>query len=1399
VDHTDARDNMNKKIIELLQQRRPNAGTDWHQKLPQMAKRLEEALYSDAGSFEQYNDTQTLKGRLQQLALSMGSKNSGAAKVSAGGSGGNTAPHNTAGAPERSATQPAYLSGQSQSHVGQPSQSGGPAPGMRMLGTNGSRPPGNASLYPTHGAAGSAQVATRPPLYNIPQPTSLLDRPQDRSTGQQMPRLENSSVVSASMQQPNQHITAPRQFIKPNQINPILTQNVGAANGGVGGLGHEPSSHITSGPKHDPSSREAAGGHAQPSRYPPQHGGANPHTDEHRHQVLKQQQQRLLLLRHASKCPHAGDSCPVTPHCASMKELWQHIMSCKDQECKVAHCVSSRYVLSHYSKCKEANCPVCGPVRDAIRKNYDKSRQILSLSNSGSSHHSSNGLAADDRTGNEPPIKKSRSKDSAAAAPSNSTAPAPAKQTELDPVSCAIYCFTDLQIKSHIDHLQEGLGMKSTDVRELCMPLVDEILKHHNGYIFASPVDPVAFNIPDYPTIVKRPMDLGTVRKRLDSGYYRDTTECASDVILCFDNAMLYNPATSEVYKCAKVFKNNFDRNLKLKLDARERELETKRLNPNACTLCGEAELKFEPPNIYCNGKCGQRIRRNSYYYTARNAYHWCVSCYNDLRDPIRLANEGVLYKKDLDKKRHCEEVEEFWVQCDECQRWVHQICSLFNGRRNLSEEMKYMCPHCILEQRKKHPDQVVIPERRATAADLPRSLMSEYIEKKVNECLEKCYRDEVEKFGVAPDQVEKAPTITVRQVSSVDNAQRVREGMFERYKHKNYPAEFPCRTKCLLLFQNLDGQDVILFGMYVYEYGHKCPQPNQRRVYVSYLDSAHYFRPRTYRTAVYHEILISYLEYVKERGFHTAHIWACPPMKGDDYIFNCHPQDQKTPKDDRLRLWYVKMLQKCKERGIVHEVVDFHTEYLVDPTNDATCMPYFEGDYWVGEAENIIKKSKDSDGSDELDESDSDPDEPAKVRSKRKKKAKGSTRRVKSRSVRGTSSRPERDVVMSKLSGIIEPMKEAFFVARLLPKEYADECAVRRSKEVALESGTNGAAKKEIEKQLLQEEALSSGEVDGGSSSAGVASKRSAEESGKLTANRVGVDGIAAAEENSASAEVKQDGSEDEDSKTAAATASVKIEGAAGSKAAPASPESAPVGSENAEVKVEVKTEGDAVKQNDEGGKSDSAMEEEECSDKTSEEEIKSAATAAACAGAVSDSKAAVDGKTAKEAKSKNDDTEDRDDTQESEHFESRLAFLNLCQGNNYQFDQLRRAKHTSLMTLYHLHNPDAPKFMAVCSKCQSSILSGYRYHCETCDLDICQKCYQQNGARIHPHPLRPLSVGGAAIQLTDEQRRERQRSIALHLQLLQHASTCSATDCKSKNCQKMKVSSCVPTCVLD
>lgn len=58
-------------------------------------------------------------------------------------------------------------------------------------------------------------------------------------------------------------------------------------------------------------------------------------------------------------------------------------------------------------------------------------------------------------------------------------------------------------------------------------------------------------NSQDYFDIVKKPMDLSTIRRKLDSGMYKDPWEYVDDVWQMFDNAWLYNRKTSRVYKYA--------------------------------------------------------------------------------------------------------------------------------------------------------------------------------------------------------------------------------------------------------------------------------------------------------------------------------------------------------------------------------------------------------------------------------------------------------------------------------------------------------------------------------------------------------------------------------------------------------------------------------------------------------------------------------------------------------------------------------------------------------------------------------------------------------------------------------------------------------------------------------
>jgi E1A/CREB-binding protein len=183
---------------------------------------------------------------------------------------------------------------------------------------------------------------------------------------------------------------------------------------------------------------------------------------------------------------------------------------------------------------------------------------------------------------------------------------------------------------------------------------------------------------------------------------------------------------------------------------------------------------------------------------------------------------------------------------------------------------------------------------------------------------------------------------------------------MKARYAHKGYPKEFMYRCKCIVMFQNIDGVDVMLFALFTYEHGKDSPPPNQWSLYLSYLDSVHFLEPKEIRTFIFHEILISYLDYARFKGFQRAFIWACPPLADDDYILYAKPKDQLTPTVDHLTKWYLMMLEESQKRNIITEVTNMFDQFFSDASVDASMVPYFEGDYIPGKAEDIIKKLND-------------------------------------------------------------------------------------------------------------------------------------------------------------------------------------------------------------------------------------------------------------------------------------------------------------------------------------------------------------------------------------------------------------------------------------------------------
>jgi hypothetical protein len=114
-----------------------------------------------------------------------------------------------------------------------------------------------------------------------------------------------------------------------------------------------------------------------------------------------------------------------------------------------------------------------------------------------------------------------------------------------------------------------------------------------------------------------------------------------------------------------------------------------------------------------------------------------------------------------------------------------------------------------------------------------------------------------------------------------------------------------------------------------VQEFDDTCALPNKSCVYIAYLDSVEYFRPAEARTMVYHEIMVGYLKWVQTRGFKQCHIWSCPPQRGDNFVFWCHPGQQRTPSRERLNAWYNSILLRSSKLGILEDLGSLWSSYF--------------------------------------------------------------------------------------------------------------------------------------------------------------------------------------------------------------------------------------------------------------------------------------------------------------------------------------------------------------------------------------------------------------------------------------------------------------------------------------
>eukprot|EP00644_Phytophthora_capsici_P018255 jgi/Phyca11/575031/estExt2_Genewise1.C_PHYCAscaffold_680082 len=653
------------------------------------------------------------------------------------------------------------------------------------------------------------------------------------------------------------------------------------------------------------------------------------------------------------------------------------------------------------------------------------------------------------------------------------------------------------------------------------------------------------------------------------------------------------------------------------------------------CQLCGGDSFKFAPCMLFCSGPCAGRIRRHTHYYSdPRGEHHWCSSCYKQMKDgPIDMSllpQLSMLKKSSLIKRKNSEVAEEPWVECDSCKLWYHQICALFNERNHAisGEQEPFVCPICVKKQRAAGVKPSM--DNGLKAKRLPITRMAKLIETRVMEAIEKAGEDEAvrmgnmgnsDSIGFSNGTKESASDtqfgITIREVLSIDKQVQVKPRMADKKAasaSSSLSLQLTYRSRCICVFQELDGVDVLIFTLYVQEYGPDSLSPNAGRVYVSYLDSVNYFQPKKLRTLMHQQVMLGFLEDCKNRGFHTCHIWSCPPLKGDDYIFFCKPENQKIPKSARLRQWYQKLLVQAKHDGLVVNISNLYAEYYLKK-KAAHELPYFEGDYWPRLAEDLIKQLEEKDNGN----------------------------RAKTDGTNAGDAAPKG----SSASGATAELAELDL------------------QEIKFEAALNFVDPMQEEEEEVQ---------------------------------------------------VKQEGHMDSE-------------------------------------KDNVKTE-------------------------SPDEKLKENGDAEAEAG-VTDTKEASD-----------KPADDLDDViMPCEIFDTREAFLLYCQNNHCQFDQIRRAKHSSMMVLYHLFNQGTTGFTFSCSNCKTTLLSGNRWNCSICPVfNLCDSCHTKTKHEHQLHLFKVVSIPRPDNEVANETKRRIHNIDPQLLLQLEHASSCTVPNCTFFNCNRMQ-----------
>ena len=90
--------------------------------------------------------------------------------------------------------------------------------------------------------------------------------------------------------------------------------------------------------------------------------------------------------------------------------------------------------------------------------------------------------------------------------------------------------------------------------------LMNSLWKIKESELFHKPVDPIELGIPDYFSVIKKPMDFSTIKRKLNNLIYTNFKEFVDDIELTFKNCYLYNGEKTPVGLMCTAVKDEYNK-----------------------------------------------------------------------------------------------------------------------------------------------------------------------------------------------------------------------------------------------------------------------------------------------------------------------------------------------------------------------------------------------------------------------------------------------------------------------------------------------------------------------------------------------------------------------------------------------------------------------------------------------------------------------------------------------------------------------------------------------------------------------------------------------------------------------------------------------------------------------